>query len=43
MKDLIFAINAVLPIILMIAVGYFLKKIKQTRAIALKRPLRKEK
>ena len=28
MKDLIFAINAVLPIILMIAVGYFLKKIK---------------
>lgn len=28
MEDLIFAINAVLPIILMIIVGYFLKKIK---------------
>ena len=28
MEDLIFAINAVLPIILMIAVGYLLKKIK---------------
>ena len=28
MKDLLFAINAVLPIILMIIVGYFLKKIK---------------
>ena len=28
MEDLIFAINAVLPIILMIIVGYFLKRIK---------------
>ena len=28
MEDIIFAINAVLPIILMICVGYFLKKIK---------------
>lgn len=28
MKDIIFAVNAVLPIILMIVVGYFLKKIK---------------
>lgn len=28
MKDLLFALNAVLPIILMIVVGYFLKKIK---------------
>ena len=28
MEDLIFAINAVLPIILMIVVGYFLKRIK---------------
>ncbi len=28
MNDLIFALNAVLPIILMIAVGYFLKRIK---------------
>ena len=28
MEDLIFALNAVLPIILMIAVGYFLKRIK---------------
>lgn len=28
MEDIIFAVNAVLPIILMIAVGYFIKKIK---------------
>lgn len=28
MEDIIFAINAILPIILMIAVGYFLKRIK---------------
>ena len=28
MKDLLFVINRILPIILMVVVGYFLKKIK---------------